>query len=311
MSISTPLVVQQQLQQVAHFLGLPEQDWLEVDGNIAGSSRTWLHQDWVLQQRPRQRYKRMKCLQGFSWQLDGLFAGFRYHGPIAKIVDDEVVAAQGKFLQAEYLWMAQPRLDGHTLFDHSLSPETVLFNLERAVPVIAKDLDVLAQQKLDFFDLYRSLPTNGLVQQNLKMTILNQLVDTDSRIKELAQQISWPEPQSRLVISHGDPTLKNIVEHNNGFDLVDWESMWLLPRHRDFTHMVAFLAKTIDCRYWDRISQIVWSSAQEFLPDWDQQTWQRAVLWQMLREVIYFPPRDDQQASNYLDGLAIEMQASE
>ena len=238
-----------------------------VDQEIAGSSITWMHNDWVVQQRPVERYHRMQCLYNFSVQLDGMFPGFKYHGPLVRIIDGQTMAANERFLRANHFWMAQPRIQGSLLFGLDINPEQLLVNLELALPHIAAELDLLAGHQFDAFALYRTMPTSGLVQQNLKFSIISQLVDTNPCLVEIAQSIPYQEPQSQLVLSHGDPTLKNVVANNQGVHLIDWESMWLLPRHRDFVHMVAFLAKYMDTKYWDRLQETVWHTAKAYLPD--------------------------------------------
>ena len=282
---------QEQMIRVCKFLGLPGEGWSLVDGQIACSSLTWTHQDWILQRRTRSRYRRMQTIYQASLGLDGVLPGFRYHGPLVKFEDNQPVATNERWLGAEFFWIAQPRLEGQVMFGLEHSPAQILDNLRLAAPKVAQDLAWLAEQKLDLDELCKTLPSHGLVQQNTSMQVLKQsMVIVDQQLRSIAENMGYAEPGSQAMLSHGDPTLKNLVRTPDGPQLIDWESVWLLPRHRDFTHQVAFLCKYLPGEYWQEAMRIVWNSAKEQLPGWNWQQWQQACVWQILREAIFFPP---------------------
>jgi hypothetical protein len=168
---------------------------------------------------------------------------------------------------------------------------------------VADDLKLFNQQDLRHFDLFHALPTHGIVQQNSNVDTLMSLVEVDPALQRIVDQICWAEPESEPALSHGDPTLKNLVETDSSIELIDWESVWILPRHRDFTHQVAFLCKYLPGEYWQEAMDIVWDSAKDQLPDWHQNIWQQACIWQLLREVIFFPPAGEQQYQAFLGSL--------
>jgi len=300
---SLPQLRLKQMQAVCAFLQLPESGWSKVDENIACSSHTWMHDNWVLQQKPRMRYRRMRSLYQASLRMDGHLKGFRYHGPMVKLCDGQAEAALEQRLNCDTFWIAQPRLQGEVMFNLQDSPDRLLRRLALATPKIAADLDWLSRQQLDMFELYKTPPTNGIVQQNSSFELLMCMVDTDPRIKRISSMLKHGEPTSPRVISHGDPTLKNTIQTQDSVELVDWESVWLLPRHRDFTHQVAFLCKYLPEYYWQQAMDIVWNSAQQYLPGWDARTWQIACVWQLLREVVFFPPHNPTAYHEYLQGL--------
>lgn len=106
-----------------------------------------------------------------------------------------------------------------------------------------------------------------------------------------ARHLSDDEPESEIVFSHGDPSIKNTLLTPFGPALIDFEAIALLPRHKDYTHMSAFLIKR--CRG-DSL-MIYWPEAKKRLPDWSGDDWRQAVLIYLLRELLAWPIEDEKE----------------
>jgi hypothetical protein len=288
---------------VTKFFALPAHALQEVsDINDAVVSQTWLTDRYVLQARPLALLERMLLLHQMGPSLPAL-PGLRFLGPL--LVDDGARLTEANIsCQGVRLWDLQPRLPETQIpYAKDMSDQQVIRQAELVLPEVISQLIVLAS--LPATQQMYSLPTvRGTKLQLFAPGQLKSLLH--ERYPELSSAVSLlpsSEPLSELVVSHGDPILKNVVITQQGPQLIDFEAISILPRHMDLVHITTFICKRTHCQHWNSIIDFHWKNCRKLLPGWNHADWQLAMCWYLIRELVGFPPIEKFRFNNYLKGL--------
>lgn len=284
-----------------HF-GLPQMGWHRPDtqGMVAS---TWVSKDWVLQHRPIHLVDRMLMLHNVASRND--IAGLAFAGDLVVERADGTLSAANNGASGECIWNLQPRLYSlKSLYRSGMGCVEIIENAEHVLAGVLLQLDRFAAQ-VKQYELFCTHNTPGIAIQKAEPIVLKQFA------RRVCPLVSSPvdhlpeyEPSSPVVSSHGDSIIKNMILTPEGTCLIDWEAASALPRHMDFTHMVAFLCKCTEPRYWNRILDGHWEAIQPYLPGWTDEEWRLAAAWYMVRELVAFPPSKPEVRLRFWAGLA-------
>ena len=200
---------------------LPEENYALVTNGY--NSSTWISETYVVQAVHSQSLEHHDAVLQITQSLrdlgQGIFPGldFQKHPVIAESA----------------WWRISRRIEGpiaNTLDQHRLK------TYEENYKSLLDDLTLLAGVEAPV-----SLPECTLSQNISAEEILGWLEDIEE--KEVTETLnSLPaEPDSKIVVAHGDPLLKNIILSKKGVVLVDWESCQILPQLYDPGHNIANL----------------------------------------------------------------------
>ncbi len=259
-------------------LKLPASGWERLPDSFGHESRTWLSAGLVLQWRPdaqRQRLDLIAGLHEFSARpgLEGL----------ALLCGPEDDPGGG-------FWTVQRRLPGRAVPGGDLEPEEALGTSRRVLGAVSAGLDELAAAGWPgaIFQMEHTRATMAWsAEWDWAMAAARALAPDAQAIWEAMPS---REPASALAFSHGDPILKNTVAGPDGAWLIDFESVCVLPRHRDFAHVASYLMKCLPAELWPQAAEDVAGHALARLPGWSWRDWQDAALCGAVRELVAFPP---------------------
>jgi thiamine kinase-like enzyme len=130
----------------------------------------------------------------------------------------------------------------------------------------------------------QSLPTTWR-QQNIGEAAINQLVEefAPSQAHDLAATMrTFPtEPETALVLAHGDPVPKNTIMSATGPVLIDYELAQPLPAEYDIAHIAAHIAELLPAATALEITQ---HYLRERGLDHDRNAVAAACLWGRMRD---------------------------
>lgn len=211
----------------------------------------------------------------------------------------------GSYMEAEeqtegqWLWSCQRRLPGQTVLAKNLSYKETLAYLDRSLADTSEQLDLIAQG--DGSALAATQPHRGVLIQVASSDWVLDVVERSYPRHRKLLEIVGEEPSSDICLSHGDPLLRNIVFDKERSYLVDYEGLFPLPRDRDWTHMVSYLALYRRGQELLGCSELIFEYARHQLPGWGQDEWRRACAFHILREAAMWRNRDsDDRQDSYL-----------
>jgi aminoglycoside phosphotransferase (APT) family kinase protein len=204
-------------------------------------------------------------------------------------------------------WSVAHRVDGESFAveEYATRPEA----LERALPDLVESVALLAGVPRPPI-LQGCALTPGLQTQTYRRRrVLSYVALGDASLSSaLGDALPGHEPSSPACLVHGDPILKNVV-FGDRCRLVDWESIGVLPLHREFTHMAAHLwTLTHDHDVFARAIEAVWAHAAPLLElHMSAQEFRGSCFWHALNETSNFHALDTdlmvERASALLAGI--------
>ena len=285
---------------VDHF-ELPQQNWIPAPPGAGRVARTWVSSEWVLQSRPTQLLDRMLVLHQLGDDI--YLPGLSFVGPL-RIESNQKLRPAKTRMNGDNLWNLQPRLrELRPLCSPHFSTHQLMKNSMLVFPEVLAELQYFAGVAPPH-KIASLPPTTGVGIQKAGFKKLLLLADQLCPLpKNPLHGLSRANTRSHLVLSHGDPTLKNTLLTPSGPCLIDWESVAVLPRHMDLVHIVAYVCKVSLPQHWDEIIWRHWELARRLLPSWDGCSWHTACCWYLAREILAFPIQDQEKLELYWKGL--------
>ena len=269
------------------------------DCTIGEKSDLWFFDEAVVQLKPGCLLPRFIAIQEVAegMQIPGI--GF---SNMAIQNGDEFSLELSLESTCDWLWLKQPYIPG--TYAHvgikGISPKDIMYRQSEALADVCGILSRLAAQPIP--ELLTSSP--------LPDSLLRKTLSNHELAKYAGQELAMPEsfilpeePSSEIVLSHGDPTIKNTIIRTGGSVLIDWEFMHPLPRHYDLTHIAAYLCRWLPHPYWEQASSLVWSAARHLLGQWSKDDCDQAMYWALIRGAVIAYDRPDDTVRDYWQGM--------
>lgn len=271
------------IEQVMHRFGVAEEPFTKLEDHGVAAA-TWISASWVLQRRPLAQRGRIALARRLAAEHPGhpALEGCRYHA--LTLLEPPVPGCE-----PDVFWTLQERIQGHCPSGETAVTGTRLLELAaRMAPEAVRQLRELSMLPVPRA-AWMTQPTRSTALQGATGAIvLAHAKGLDQHAGELIEHRLGREPESEIVLAHGDPILKNQVLRDGDAPLIDWETIGPLPRHADLTHIASYLCRCLDPGEWEQASDLVGESAAAQL-SWDARTWRRAVMWQILRDLVAYP----------------------
>lgn len=266
---------------------LQQPGWREVVG-MGIVARTWMSDEQVLQRRSTKRLDRWKVGQETTrhlW-LDPLFAG-----ALSDIIAED----------DDTFWVLMPRIQGKSIKPTPGEQWVRSWEIaKRMIPDVSLAMKTLADLPLPsrssspLSPILRafSAPAEEIIKKSEK------IFSNSKWIKRLPS-----EPDSELVCSHGDPASKNVVLGDRAV-LIDWETVFPLPRSADPVHFTAYCLKHASPRVWQDVINTCGNLGMREASGLSEREWQSAALWGALRDFSAFPDRKEDHL-RWSEGFAL------
>jgi hypothetical protein len=265
-------------------------EWI-VSEQSSVSSETYISEEEIIQSRPlffyQSWHQRMKFLCQIDDQNDDPQGLLR-----ASFCEYEQDSERGVF------WVKYQRIDlssSPALKDYSynkIAPSDLESLFVSTLPSVRATQTLLRKQNNPpgFF--------NYQIAKGALIKLINEReLASILREKGIDSKVSFL-PESRVVLSHGDALLKNIVNTPSGFRLIDWEVLGLFPIHSDYMHALVWILLRMPAEDWraslDRLLPLILEDIEM-----DQEQARIAAYWQVIREALFW--RSPDQLFSYVD----------
>jgi hypothetical protein len=267
------------------------------------SASTWMNSRHVIQSRPMDRYEltyaALKLLD--EAPPGSLLARVKHH---PKLVSDK-----GKQIQPgrnyQRFWVMCDRVQGTAWnpITDDLPASITLALVGETLPAVVRQLKELAAMRPT--QLITEAAPNELLRWQIADSAwvaerYRQCMTPHLTEREIDTILSLEEPASGpLVVAHGDPLLKNTIVGRRTSVLIDWESVFMLPRWRDPAHIASYLIGLMGEEHYDKIIRSVFKLTR-VLHDLSYDEWVSAVVWHVIRDTACYG-----NTSFFKPGLAV------
>lgn len=263
--------------------GLTGEAFNRLEGTGAAAA-TWISAEWVLQRRPVSQRGRIAIARRLATaQPDHpALAGCRYHA-LTLLEPPEAGS------EADAFWTLQERIPGHCPSDAKVHTGPTMLELAaRMAPEAVRQVLELSRIPLPR-EAFMTEPTRGTALAGAAPeVVLAHARGVSPRAGALLAHRLDSEPRSEVVLTHGEPILRNQVLREDDAPLIDWATIGPLPLHVDLAHIASYLCRCLPPEGWEEASDLVGESAAPAL-GWDARTWRRAVVWQLVRDLVVYP----------------------